>query len=141
NRNAVSRPNSAIGRVERRRESQGACCYLVGVGDVWSFCTHDDKSKTRNSSAFCWPVSPPAPTHPLMFSGLPEPMTWRSLKTARPHCCSSFAVIGVLKLKYFGFPGREIHVVAGAFTPVIDAVTLLNGTLPSVDVPPVSYSH
>src|SRR5262245_3540379 len=74
-------------------------------GGLSSGITHDDRSKSMNSSAFSCGVSVVV-VQPLGNGDLPEsnPIpadTCRSLITTRPHCCSGAASTGVLNEKYW----------------------------------------
>jgi len=68
--------------------------------------THDERSNSMNSSAFCWPVSSsvlqPVGKGELVLSPFvwDEGTTCRSLYTTRPQTSFAPAPTGVLKLMY-----------------------------------------
>ena len=102
-----------------------------GTGRSVSGCTHADRSKNRNSSAFSWgdrvtdvhPLGNGVPSVPgsdlsrLSPDATGPALTWMSVWTTRPHCASAAASTGVLNVMYcvevrwgvtlsFGFVGR-----------------------------------
>ena len=105
-----------------------------------SGCTHDDRSKKMNSSAFACGVMPlllhsvgkgllgselSPPTVCIVTGSVAEAFMCKSVITARPHCMSSAAVEGVLNVKYctdfrillsFGLTGTVTQSWVGAFT-------------------------
>src|SRR5262245_61197399 len=81
----------------------GGTIGTIGLPGV--VCTHDDRSKNMNSSAFSWGVMSSDAEHPVGnglsgFDMPPPAPTWTSVKTARPHCASAVASTGVLNDRY-----------------------------------------